>query len=132
MLKQRRYLKSEKQKTKIMKNLKKNLVSLFYVVCIMFSNTFLLKFCLKSPWFYLLFFFFFFFCYYPIYDCIGLVTALVFKRRSSTFFLCNLYTFPYSNNCIQWTIFIIYILFFRSQADRPLVFCTMSFTPWKC
>ena len=81
---------------------------------------------------YLLFFFFFFFCYYPIYDCIGLVTVLVFKRRSSTFFLCNLYTFPYSNNCIQWTIFIIYILFFRSQADRPLVFCTMSFTPWKC
>ena len=131
MLKQRRYLKSE-NKTKIMKNLKKKLVSLFYVVCIMFSNTFLLKFCLKSPWFYLLFFFFFFFCYYPIYDCIGLVTVLVFKRRSSTFFLCNLYTFPYSNNCIQWTIFIIYILFFRSQADRPLVFCTMSFTPWKC
>ena len=122
MLKQRRYLKSE-NKTKIMKNLKKKLVSLFYVVCIMFSNTFLLN--LSEVFF----FFFFFFCYYPIYDCIGLVTALVFKRRSSTFFLCNLYTFPYSNNCIQWTIFIIYILLFRSQADRPLVFCTMSFTP---
>ena len=126
MLKQRRYLKSE-NKTKIMKNLKKKLVSLFYVVCIMFSNTFLLNLS-EVP---LILSFFFFFCYYPIYNCIGLatLTALVFKRRSSTFFLCNLYTFPYSNNCIQWTIFIIYILLFRSQADRPLVFCTMSFTP---